>query len=146
MHKLSDYAGKWVLVYFYPKDDTPGCTIEACQLRDNFPAFGKLDAVVIGISADAESRHKKFADKYKLPFTLLADTERKTLKDYGVWGKKNFLGRGFMGISRTSFLIDPKGKIVKVYEKVRPKDHAQEVLGDLEALKNKIDRTSKETI
>jgi thioredoxin-dependent peroxiredoxin len=135
IHKLSDYKGKWVLLYFYPKDDTPGCTIEARAIRDDFPNFKKMDCVVFGISADTEAKHKKFADKYKLPFTLLADTEKVTIKAYGVWQKKKFMGREYMGILRSSFLIDPKGKIAKVYDKVKPKLHAKEVLDDLNTLK-----------
>jgi peroxiredoxin Q/BCP len=132
--KLSDYRGKWVLLYFYPKDDTPGCTTEACSLRDNLPKFGKSDAVVLGVSVDTVARHKKFADKYKLPFTLLADEDKKVVGLYDVWQEKKFLGRTYMGILRTSFLIDPKGVIKKVYEKVKPPVHAEQVLEDLKAL------------
>ncbi|TSC80085.1 MAG: peroxiredoxin Q/BCP [Parcubacteria group bacterium Gr01-1014_29] len=131
-HKLSDYKGKWVLLYFYPKDDTPGCTKEACGIRDNFPKFKKIDAVVFGISADSIERHKKFADKYKLPFTLLSDENKDTIKEYGVWAKKKFMGREYMGILRTSFLINPKGVIMKIYENVKPDTHAEEVLKDLQ--------------
>lgn len=131
MHSLKDYRGQWVLIYFYPKDDTPGCTKEACALRDEFPAFGKLKAKIFGVSADTVASHKKFATKYKLPFTLLADPEKGMLKDYGVWGKKKFMGREYLGISRSSYLINPKGKIEKVYEKVNPLTHADEVLADL---------------
>ncbi len=135
-HTLSAYRGKWVLIYFYPKDDTPGCTKEACVLRDAFPAFEKLDVVILGISADTERSHKKFEEKYKLPFTLLADTEKTVVNAYGVWAPKKFMGREFVGILRTSFLIDPKGTIVKVYEKVKPELHAEEVLADLQALQH----------
>lgn len=131
VHKLKDYAGQWVLVYFYPKDDTPGCTKEACALRDEFPKFEKLDAVIFGVSADTVQSHKKFATKYKLPFTLLADPEKKMLEAYGVWTKKKFMGREYMGIQRSSYLISPQGKIAKVYEKVNPLTHADEVLADL---------------
>ena len=95
-HKLSTYKGKWVLLYFYPKDDTPGCTKEACGIRDEFPKFKKMDAVVFGVSADSVERHKKFADKYKLPFTLLSDEDKKVLKLYEVWAKKKFMGREYM--------------------------------------------------
>lgn len=130
-HTLKDYRGKWVLIYFYPKDDTPGCTKEACALRDEFPAFGKLKAKIFGVSADTVASHKKFATKYKLPFTLLADPEKKMIEAYGVWGKKKFMGREYMGIARSSFLINPEGKIVKIYEKVNPLTHADEVLADL---------------
>lgn len=132
--KLSDYRGKWVLLYFYPKDDTPGCTTEACSLRDNLPKFGKSDAVVLGVSVDTVARHKKFADKYKLPFTLLADEDKKVVELYDVWQQKKFMGRSYMGILRTSFLIDPKGVIKKVYEKVKPPVHAGAVLADLKEL------------
>ncbi|MEK7545457.1 MAG: thioredoxin-dependent thiol peroxidase [Patescibacteria group bacterium] len=133
-HDLKDYAGKWVLLYFYPKDDTPGCTTEACTLRDNFPKFKKMKAVVLGISADAVKKHAKFAEKYDLPFTLLADEEKKLVNAYGVWAKKKFMGREYMGILRNSYLINPEGKIAKIYEKVKPQEHAEEVLADLKAL------------
>lgn len=134
-HALEDYKGKWVLLYFYPKDMTPGCTVEACTLRDEHPAFQKLDAVVLGVSADSASRHEKFIEKYDLPFTLLSDEDKKMLNDYGVWAKKTLAGREYMGILRQSYLIDPKGKIRKVYHKVKPKEHAGEVLSDLEDLR-----------
>jgi peroxiredoxin Q/BCP len=134
MHSLKDYAGQWVLIYFYPKDDTPGCTKEACALRDEFPAFGKMKAKIFGVSADTVASHKKFVTKYKLPFTLLADPEKGMIEAYGVWGKKKFMGREYLGISRSSYLINPKGKIEKVYEKVNPLTHADEVLADLKAL------------
>ncbi len=130
-HSLSDYQGQWVLLYFYPKDDTPGCTKEACGIRDEFPKFKKMKAVVFGISADSAARHKKFAEKYNLPFTLLADESKKVIQRYGVWAKKKFMGREYMGILRTSFLIDSRGKISKIYEAVKPDTHAKEVLKDL---------------
>ncbi len=130
---LSDYRGKHVLLYFYPKDDTTGCTREACAIRDAHPDFKKLDAVVFGISADSVASHKKFAEKYGLPFTLLADVEKKAIQAYGVWGRKKFMGREYDGIFRTSFLIDPDGTIKHVYEKVKPLTHAAEVLIDLKA-------------
>ena len=133
-HDLKDYAGKWVLLYFYPKDDTPGCTVEACTLRDNFPKFKKMKAVVLGVSADAVKKHAKFAEKYDLPFTLLSDEKKEMLGDYGVWAKKKFMGREYMGILRNSYLIDPQGKIAKIYEGVKPAQHAEEVLQDLKAL------------
>ncbi len=132
-HSLSDYRGKWVLLYFYPKDDTPGCTKEACALRDNFPDFKKLGIAVLGVSVDSVSRHKKFEEKYKLPFTLLADAEKKVVNLYGVWAKKKFMGKEYDGTLRTSFLINPEGKIAKVYENVKPELHAQEVLADMPA-------------
>ncbi len=133
-HALKDVAGKWMLLYFYPKDDTPGCTTEACTIRDNWNGFRKLKIAVFGVSPDAVKSHKKFAEKFDLPFPLLADEEKKVVKAYGVWGKKKFMGREYMGVMRTSFLIDPKGKIAKVYENVKPKDHADEVLKDLKDL------------
>jgi thioredoxin-dependent peroxiredoxin len=131
IHTLASYLGKWVLIYFYPKDDTPGCTKEACVLRDAFPAFEKLNAQILGVSTDTERSHKKFEEKYELPFTLLADTEKTVVKAYGVWAPKKFMGREFLGVLRTSFLINPKGLVVKVYENVKPADHADEVLRDL---------------
>lgn len=134
-HSLSDHKDKWVLLYFYPKDDTPGCTKEACGMRDMFPKFKKMDAVVFGISADSVREHKKFADKYELPFALLSDENKKIINAYGVWAKKKFMGREYMGILRTSFLIDPKGKIAKIYEKVKPEQHAEEVLKDLQVFR-----------
>jgi peroxiredoxin Q/BCP len=134
MHDMKDYAGKWVLLYFYPKDDTPGCTIEACAMRDNLPKFKKMKAVVLGVSADPVKKHAKFAEKYNLPFTLLADEKHELIDAYGVWAKKKFMGREYMGILRNSYLINPEGKIAKIYEGVKPKDHAEEVLQDLREL------------
>lgn len=134
VHSLSDYKGKWVLLYFYPKDDTPGCTKQACTIRDEFPAFKKLNCVVFGISTDSEKSHKKFEEKFELPFTLLADVEKEMAKAYGVWAPKKFMGMEFLGTLRTSFLIDPEGNIAKVYEKVKPELHAEEVLADLRRL------------
>lgn len=134
-HTLADYRGKWVLLYFYPKDDTPGCTKEACALRDAFPAFGALDAVVFGVSADPVKSHAKFADKYELPFTLLADEGKEMIKAYDAWGPKKFMGREFLGTKRISYLIDPDGMIVKAYSKVKPAEHAEEVLADLRELR-----------
>jgi peroxiredoxin Q/BCP len=133
-HSLSSYAGKWVLLYFYPKDDTPGCTIEACTIRDQFKDFKKIDAVVLGVSTDSVESHKKFVNAYQLPFTLLADVNKEVVGEYGVFGEKKFMGKTYMGTSRTSFLIDPSGKIVKVYEQVKPEEHAAEVLADLSNL------------
>jgi len=133
-HTLSAYQGKYVLLYFYPKDDTPGCTKEACAIRDAFPDFKKVNAVVFGISADTVASHKKFAEKYTLPFTLLADPEKKAVNAYDVWGTKKFMGREYEGVFRSSFLISPEGKIVKIYENVKPEVHAAEVLEDIRAL------------
>ncbi len=133
-HILSDYIGKWVLIYFYPKDDTPGCTKEACTLRDNYDAFKKIKATVLGVSTDSTSSHSKFVEKYDLPFTLLADEEKKVVKQYGVFGKKTFMGREYLGTNRMSFLINPKGEIAKIYKTVKPDQHAEEVLQDLSDL------------
>ncbi len=133
MHTLSQYQGQWVLLYFYPKDDTPGCTKEACMIRDAFPDFRALDIVVLGVSVDAVKSHKKFVEKYELPFTLLADEEKTVVNLYHVWAKKKFMGREYMGTLRMSFLIDPKGTIAKVYEDVKPAAHAAEVLADIRA-------------
>ncbi len=135
IHRLSDYKGEWVLLHFYPKDDTPGCTKEACSIRDNFPDFKKLKIMVLGVSVDSVKSHNKFAQKYKLPFTLLADESKLVVNKYGVWAKKKFMGREYMGTLRTSFLINPEGKIAKVYEKVKPELHAEEVLQDIIDLK-----------
>lgn len=134
-HSLAEYAGEWVLVYFYPKDDTPGCTKEACMIRDYFPNFKKLKAAVVGVSVDSVKSHEKFAKKYGLPFTLLSDEKKETVRKYGVWGKKKFMGKTYEGTLRTSFLIDPKGKIAKIYENVKPEIHAEEVVEDLKKLK-----------
>ena len=133
-HSLSDYKGQWVLLYFYPKDDTPGCTKEACAIRDAFPNFGKLNVKVLGVSVDSIASHKKFAEKYGLPFTLLADTDKKVVDLYGVWAKKKFMGKEYDGTLRTSFLINSDGKIAKTYKGVKPEIHAEEVLGDLRKL------------
>lgn len=133
-HSLTAYKGKWVLLYFYPKDDTPGCTKEACGFRDLLPKFKKLDAVVLGVSADSEKSHAKFVTKFKLTFPLLADEDKEVVNAYGVWAKKKFMGREYMGILRTSFLISPDGKIAKVYENVKPELHPAEVEADIRAL------------
>lgn len=131
---LAEQRGKWVLVYFYPRDDTPGCTIEACGLRDASDAYSRAGITVFGISADPSKSHRKFADKFQLPFALLADEQKTVIRAFGAWGKKKFMGRVFDGILRQSFLIDPKGKIAKVYPKVKPEGHAEEVLADVAAL------------
>ena len=126
--RLKDLRGQKVVLYFYPKDDTPGCTKEACAFRDAFADYKKRNIKVLGVSLDSEASHKKFAAKYKLPFTLLADTDHAISDAYGVYGQKKFMGRSYMGVNRMTFLIDEKGKIRKVFEKVKPEDHAQEVL------------------
>lgn len=131
---LRDYRGSWILLYFYPKDDTPGCTKEACMIRDVWEGFRALSVVVLGVSVDSSAKHKKFIEKYQLPFTLLSDAEKEVVKLYEVWGEKKFMGRTYMGTRRSSYLIDPKGKIFRVFEKVDPAGHAQEIL---DALKEK---------
>ena len=131
-HKLSDYLGQTILVYFYPRDFTPGCTAEACQIRDNFPKFSSVNTLVLGISTDTVESHKKFAQKYRLPFTLLSDVKKEVVKNYGVYKPKKLFGKEFFGTARTSFLIDKNGKITKIYEKVKPAIHATNVLTDLE--------------
>lgn len=131
-HKLSDYKGRRVLLYFYPKDDTPGCTTEACNFRDGYKEFQNMGLVVIGVSADSVKSHRKFSDKYELPFPLLSDETHEVCEAYGVWGKKKFMGREYMGISRSSFLIDEKGKLIKIYEIVKAGEHAGEVKKDVE--------------
>ena len=130
-HFLSGYLGQWVLLYFYPKDDTPGCTKEACGIRDSWRVFKKNKIVVLGVSADSVNSHQKFAAKYKLPFILLSDEDKEVVKRYGAWGKKKFMGREYLGIKRRSFLIDPAGVVVKIYEDVKPAEHASEVLADI---------------
>lgn len=135
-HCLKDYKGQWVLIYFYPKDDTPGCTKEACMLRDVWGDFATKNAVVLGVSADSVESHKKFEEKYELPFPLLADTEKKVVEAFGVYTEKSMFGKKYMGISRESFLVDPEGKIAKHYEKVTPAEHAVQVLKDLDELQS----------
>lgn len=130
LHRLSDYLGKRVVLYFYPKDDTPGCTTEACNFRDNYAVFEQNDIVILGVSADSEKSHAKFQDKYQLPFTLLSDADHAVCELYGVWGLKKFMGREYYGINRTTFLIDEAGKLVKIYKKVKPASHAQEIIED----------------
>ncbi len=134
IHKLSDYLGNFVLIYFYPKDDTPGCTKEACMLRDDFPNFKKIKAKILGISADSVKSHKKFVEKYNLPFTLLSDEKREVLEKYGVIKEKSMFGKTFLGISRMSYLIDKEGTVAKIYLNVKPETHAKEVIEDLKNL------------
>jgi peroxiredoxin Q/BCP len=133
-HKLSDYKGKWVVLYFYPKDLTPGCTMEAIGFSKLSKNFEKLNAVILGVSADPVESHQKFCQKKKLKITLLSDPDKKVIKKYKVWGKKKFMGKEFEGILRTTYLINPEGKIFKVYKNVNPLNHHKEVLKDLKDL------------
>ena len=128
---LADYLGKNVILYFYPRDDTPGCTKEACAFRDYFDDFRNKGAVVFGVSPDSVKSHDKFVEKFKLPFTLLADEDKKIVNDYGVWGEKSFMGRKYMGANRVTFLIGPDGKIKKIWPLVKPEEHVAEVLAAL---------------
>jgi peroxiredoxin Q/BCP len=132
IHSLADYSGKNIVLYFYPKDMTPGCTVEACSFRDNFSEFTKKGIIVLGVSNDSEESHKNFASKYKLPFTLLSDKSRELGKKFGVYGEKNFLGKLVEGLSRVTFLIDENGVIRKVYPKVDVNAHAKEIIADVE--------------
>ena len=136
-YSLKDSTGKYVVIYFYPKDDTPGCTIETNDFNKLLSKFKKLDCEVYGVSKDNLKSHDKFRDKYKIKFDLLADEEVKVLKKYKVWGKKKFMGREFMGVLRTTILIDKKGKIIKIWDNVKVKDHAKEVLDTLKSIQNK---------
>lgn len=133
-HKLSDYKGRWVVLYFYPRDNTPGCTKEACSFRDSFRQLQKMDVQILGISKDSIASHKKFAEKYNLNFPILSDEDKGVIKKYKAWGIKKFMGREFEGIFRKTYLIDPKGEIKKVYEKVNPLTHASEIIKDLNAI------------
>lgn len=131
---LKDLKGKNVIVYFYPKDDTPGCTVEACGLRDSFKEIEKLNAVILGISPDPIKSHEKFITKFKLPFILLADEDKKMCQDYGVWVEKSMYGKKYMGVARTTFIIDGNGKIAKVFEKVKPEGHHLEIIAVLKEI------------
>ena len=131
---LSDFKGKKLALYFYPEDDTPTCTIEACNLRDNYSLLKKNGIVVLGVSPDDEKKHKKFEQKFDLPFTLVVDIDKKIIDKYGVWGEKNLYGRKYMGLHRTTFLIDEKGMIKKIFKKPRSKMHSEEILKAWEEL------------
>ncbi|HBY08524.1 MAG TPA: thioredoxin-dependent thiol peroxidase [Chloroflexi bacterium] len=128
LHRLEDYRGKTVLLYFYPKDDTPGCTTEACNFRDDYSAYADAGVVILGVSPDTPKKHTKFKAKFELPFTLLADTDHQVCEAYGVWGLKKFMGREYQGVFRTTFLIAPDGVIQRVFENVKPAEHSAEVL------------------
>jgi thioredoxin-dependent peroxiredoxin len=132
---LKDLKGKNIVLYFYPKDDTPGCTVEACGLRDSFKEIEKLDAAILGVSPDSAKSHDKFIAKFQLPFTLLPDEDKTICQAYGVWVEKSMYGKKYMGVARTTFIIDRDGKIAKVFEKVKPGGHHQEVIDSLKALK-----------
>ena len=131
VHSLSDYKGRWVVLYFYPKDDTPGCTKEACGFRDAVEKFKEKNAVIFGVSKDAIKSHKKFADKFSLNFPLLSDPTLEVIKAYGAWGKKKFMGKEYEGILRNTYLISPEGEIDKTYEKVDPMLHINQILVDI---------------
>ena len=131
---LKEFLGKKIVLYFYPKDNTSGCTAEACDFRDAFPKFSKDDSVIIGISPDSVESHKKFAEKYNLPFILLSDEEKKVLNKYGVWKEKSMYGRKYMGVERTTVIIDSKGIIRKVYSKVKVNGHVTQVSKDLSGI------------
>jgi peroxiredoxin Q/BCP len=132
--RLSDFKGRSVVLYFYPKDDTPGCTTEACNFRDDYSAYINADIIILGVSPDSPESHAKFKEKFRIPFTLLADTGHKVCDLYGVWGAKKFMGRDYDGVKRTTFLIDPGGRIAKVFENVRPSEHSVEVLAAIKML------------
>ena len=132
--RLADLRSKKVVLFFYPKDDTPGCTVEACSFRDALPRFEGIDAVVLGISPDSVKSHQKFKEKFKLPYTLVADAEHAIAEKYGVWAEKSMYGRKYWGVARTTFVVDKAGKIAKVFEKVKPEGHAPEVADAVKAL------------
>ena len=134
LHNLSAYAGQWIVLYFYPKDDTPGCTTEACSFRDEYDYIKQNGAVVLGMSKDSVASHKKFAEKYDLHFPLLSDESLDTTKAYGAYGERSLYGRKFMGINRSTFIINPQGKIAKEYPEVTPKEHAVQIVKDLQLL------------
>jgi peroxiredoxin Q/BCP len=131
--RLSQFRGQPVVLYFYPRDDTPGCTAQACGIRDNYDDFERRGAVVLGVSPDEETSHVKFKEKYGLPFTLLADPEHEVAEQYGVWGEKTFAGKKYMGVERSTFVIDPDGRIAKVMRRVKPDTHVERVLAELPA-------------
>jgi thioredoxin-dependent peroxiredoxin len=131
IRNLSDYRGKKVILYFYPKDDTPGCTTEACNFRDDYSAYVEADVIILGVSPDSTKSHKKFKEKFKLPFPLLADEQHTVCESFGVWGKKNFMGKAYLGVLRTTFVIDENGIIAQVFDNVKPAQHSVEILSSL---------------
>ena len=132
VHSLVDYRGRKVVLYFYPKDDTSGCTTEACEFRDDYDVYEKAGVVILGVSKDGQKSHTKFKEKYDLPFTLLSDESTEVQQAYGVWGEKSMYGKKYMGTMRTTYVIDEEGKVVNVFEKVKPKGHSQEILASFE--------------
>lgn len=132
---LRDIKGKWIVLYFYPKDNTPGCTTQACDFTTALPAFDELDATILGVSPDSPKKHRNFIEKKEIEFTLLADEEKTVCEAYGVWQLKKFMGKEYMGVVRSTFIIDPNGKIAKIWNKVRVKGHIQDVQDSLNELK-----------
>lgn len=130
-YQLNDFKGKFIVLYFYPKDDTPGCTVEACSFRDNAKSIEDLKAVILGVSPDNLKSHEKFVTKFGLPFLLLSDEDHKICTDYGVWAEKSMYGKKYWGVLRTTFIIDPSGNLIKIYEKVKPAEHTAEVISFL---------------
>ncbi len=135
IHKLTDYKGKWIVLYFYSKDDTPGCTKEACNFRDSFREIQKLGVQILGVSKDSVASHKKFAEKYSLNFPILSNETKEVIKAYGAWGEKKFMGRTFEGTLRKTYLINDKGEVHKIYDNVNPLNHSSEVVEDIKNLK-----------
>ena len=133
-HQLKEEKGKWVVLYFYPKDDTPGCTKEACAIAEVYDEFEKLGVTVFGVSKDSPASHRKFAEKYNLPFTLLADPSAEVIQKYGAWQEKSMYGKKYLGTARITYIIDPRGYVAKAYPKVSPADHALLILADLRSL------------
>lgn len=138
LHELQQYRDKWVLLYFYPKDNTPGCTTEACAVRDNWGAFTTKNAVVLGVSADSQKSHQKFVSQHQLPFPVLSDPEKTVITEYGALIEKSMFGKKYLGINRISYLINPTGLIAKLYQKVEPSTHIDEVLKDLDAAQSNL--------
>jgi len=132
--ELDNYSGKYIVLYFYPKDDTPGCTVQACGFRDSFKEIEKLNAVILGVSPDSDKSHDKFINKFQLPFPLIPDEDKKICEKYGVWVEKSMYGKKYMGVVRTTFIIDKNGQIAKVFEKVKPEGHNAEIIAALKSL------------
>jgi peroxiredoxin Q/BCP len=143
LQSLKDYVGKWVLIYFYPKDDTPGCTKEACTIAEIYKDFKRMGVTVFGVSKDSVRSHQKFAEKYSLPFALLSDESTEMIQKYQAWGEKTMRGKKYMGTFRVSYLVSPKGTIAKVYSDVDPTHHALELLADLKAIQKEAKKSTK---